>query len=82
MHDRAFEGPVEITKYGRTTAFLVSAPHFKAMWASFRQVVPVSALSNGDVNMILSSEVATDQSYNLDDIPDQEDEAAPTGPKR
>ncbi|MDX8529781.1 hypothetical protein RFM41_10545 [Mesorhizobium sp. VK25A] len=78
-HDRSFQGPVEITKYGRTSAFLVSAPLFKAMWASFRQAVPTANLSSGEVDMILSSEVATDQPYSLDDIPDQDD--APAGPR-
>ena len=77
-HDRSFQGPVEITKYGRTSAFLVSAPLFKAMWASFRQAVPTANLSSGEVDMILSSEVATDRPYSLDDIPDQD---APAGPR-
>ena len=71
-HDRSYEGPVEITRYGRTTAFLVSAPLFEAMWSSYRRAIPTSALSVGDIDLILRSEVETDRPYNLDDIPDED----------
>jgi hypothetical protein len=73
-HDKSYEGPVEITKYGRTTAFLVSAPLFEAMWASYRRALPVSALSESDINLILEAEVATDAPYGLDDIPEKNEE--------
>jgi antitoxin (DNA-binding transcriptional repressor) of toxin-antitoxin stability system len=72
-HDRAYEGPVEITRYGRTTAFLVSAPLFREMWASFRKAIPAEDLSDSEVNLILESKVETDQPYNLDDIPDDDE---------
>jgi hypothetical protein len=75
-HDKSYEGPVEITKYGRTTAFLVSAPLFEAMWASYRRALPVSALSESDINLILEAEVATDAPYSLDDIPEKKEEVA------
>lgn len=69
-HDRALQAPVEITKYGRTSAFLVSAPLFKAMWTSFRQTLPTTSLSSGELAMILESQIATDRPYDLDDISD------------
>lgn len=75
-HDKSYEGPVEITKYGRTTAFLVSAPLFEAMWASYRRALPVSALSESDINLILEAEVATDAPYSLGDIPEKNGEVA------
>ena len=77
-HDKAFEGPVEITKYGRSSAFLVSAPMFRAMWASFRHSMPAAELSADEVDRILQAEVSTDQPYTLDDIADVE--AAPHQP--
>lgn len=79
-HDRAHEGPVEITRYGRTTAFLVSARLFEEMWSSYRKALPVEALSETDVALIRQSRVATDQPYDLGDIPDIDDEA-PAGPR-
>lgn len=69
-HDRAFEGPVEITRYGRTTAVLVSASLFQEMWASFRKALPASALSHSDMRMISASTVETDRPFNLADIPE------------
>ena len=48
-HDRAYEGPVEITRYGRTTAYLISAPLFKEMWESFRRAVPAGSVSEEDI---------------------------------
>ena len=78
-HDRAYAGPVEITRYGRTTAFLVSATLFREMWASYRKAVPIEALSEDDVSLIVKSKVLTDQPYNLDDIPDPQDELTHSG---
>lgn len=78
-HDRASHEPVEITKYGRTSAYLVSAPLFKAMWASFRRALPAANLSESDIAMMLKSEVATTEPYDLDDVPDLED--VPKGPR-
>jgi hypothetical protein len=75
-HDRSFEGPVEITKYGRTSAYLVSAPLFRAMWASYRRAVPVAQLTEGEIDMILASETAIDRPYTLDDIPEGEGAAS------
>ena len=67
-HDRAYEGPVEITRYGRTTAYLISAPLFKEMWESFRRAVPTGSVSEEDINLVLNSVVDTDRPYNLSDI--------------
>lgn len=72
-HDRAHEGPIEITRYGRTTAFLVSARLFEELWASYRKALPVEALSEADVALIQNARVATDRPYTLEDIPDVEE---------
>jgi len=80
-HDRIFEGPVEITRYGRPTAYLVSAQMFHQLWQRFRASLPVEALSESDVNLIMQAKVATDEPYNLDDIPDIDEVHTPSGPK-
>lgn len=80
-HDRIFEGPVEITRYGRPTAYLVSAQMFHQLWQRFRVSLPVEALSEVDVNLIMQAKVATDTPYNLDDIPDLDEEYTASGPK-
>ena len=81
-HDRAYEGPVEVTRYGRTTAFLVSARLFQELWASYRKAVPVEALSESDVALIKASKVETDHPYELEDIPDTDEDQTPTVPRR
>ncbi|GAB5429395.1 MAG: hypothetical protein Devi2KO_28540 [Devosia indica] len=72
-HDRAYEGPVEITRYGRTTAYLVSAKLFREMWASYRKVVAVEELSDSDMAMIRKATVESSEPFNLSDIPDIEE---------
>ncbi len=69
-HDKIFEGPVEITRYGRPTAYLVSAQMFQQLWQRFRVSLPVEELSESDVALIMQAKVETDASYTLDDIPD------------
>ena len=69
-HDKAHEGPIEITRYGRTTAYLVSAPLFREMWASYRKAIPVETLSEDEIALVRRSRVVTDRPYNLADIPD------------
>ena len=71
-HDRALKSPVEITKYGRTSAVLVSASLFQAMWSSFRQARPAASLSDGEMEMIMNSQIVTDSEYNLDDLPEMD----------
>src|SRR5260370_37680534 len=36
-HDKALKEPVQITKYGRETVYLVSAETFHELWASYRR---------------------------------------------
>ena len=69
-HDRAFEEPVEITKYGRTTAYLISAKLYREMLASYRKIVLAPEISESEMNLIRNATVETDQPYNLDDIPE------------
>lgn len=76
-HDRAYDGPVEITRYGRTTAYLVSARLFREMWASYRKAMPVENLSEDEIAMIRAARVETDQPFTLEDIPDSEDASRP-----
>jgi len=71
-HDRAFEEPVEITRYGRSTAFLVSARLFHELMNSYRKAIPVEELEEGDLAALAKAEVQTDTPYRLDDIPDPE----------
>lgn len=75
-HDRLHEGPVEVTRYGRTTAFLVSARQFEELWSSYRRALSANALNDDEMALIATSRVETDQPFVLDDLPD-DDEPTP-----
>jgi hypothetical protein len=76
-HDKVYEGPVEITRYGRTTAYLVSAKFFREVMSSYRKAIPVEELSDGEIALIAKAKVETDHSYTLNDIPEIEDSPSP-----
>lgn len=72
-HDQLHRGPLEITRYGRTTSFLVSAELFLDMQKNYRKVMDASDLSDQEMALIREARVVTDEPYRLDDIPDVED---------
>jgi PHD/YefM family antitoxin component YafN of YafNO toxin-antitoxin module len=71
-HDKAYEQPIEITRYGRTTAYLVSAKLYRDMLASYRKAVVAAGISDDEMAIVRDAVVDTDEPYNLDDIPDTE----------
>ena len=81
-HERMHQGPIEITKYGRPTAYLVSADLFHQLWQRFRVSLPAGALSESDVNRIMQARVETDAPYDLADIPEDEEDSGPSALKR
>lgn len=81
-HDRVHQGPVEITRYGRPTAYLVSADLFQQLWERFRIAVPVEDLLPGDIDLIMQSKVETDEPYGLDDIADVDEDRGAETPSR
>jgi prevent-host-death family protein len=81
-HDKIFQGPVEITRYGRPTAYLVSAEMFRQLWQRLRVALPAEDLSPRDVDLIMQTKVETDEPYDLDDIPDIDDDRQRSALKR
>ena len=73
--DKSHEGPVEITRYDRPAAFLVSAALFEDLVTNYRKAIPVEALSDRELALIKEAKVETDAPYNLADLPDIVDEA-------
>lgn len=67
-HERIYQGPVEITRYGRPTAYLVSAEMFQQLWERYRISMPIEALSIAEVEAIGKAEVATATPYDLEDL--------------
>ena len=68
-HDEAIKEPVQITKHGRETAYLVSAETFNRLWSSYRRVAKVAELSEAEMNMILAAEIAPKNAYEIGEEP-------------
>jgi PHD/YefM family antitoxin component YafN of YafNO toxin-antitoxin module len=77
-HDKALKEPVQITKYGRETAYLVSAQTFNEMWASYRKVLRVGDLSDAEMNDIMQAKVPPEHDYEYNDDPEPDETSAPT----
>lgn len=56
-HDEAIREPVQITKHGRETAYLVSAETFNRLWASYRRAIGVADLTSEEMDLILAADV-------------------------
>lgn len=76
-HDRTHDGPIGVSRYGRTTAYLISAAQFDEMWACYRKAVSADMLSDEEMALIQSASVATDRAFTLDDIDDDGQMKAP-----
>jgi prevent-host-death family protein len=76
-HDKALKEPVQITKYGRETAYLVSAETFNEMWASYRKAVPVGELSDAEMDMIMQAKVPAEHDYEYEDDPEPDETPSP-----
>jgi hypothetical protein len=71
-HDRALSEPVQVTKYGRETVYLVSAETFRAMWSCYRRAVRAEDLTEEEIALIEASEIAPEDAYSLADLAEHE----------
>jgi hypothetical protein len=62
-HDRALKEPVQVTKYGRETVYLVSAETFHKLWASYRRAGSTRDLSEGEMVQIDQALVPAEHDY-------------------
>ena len=70
--DKTHEGPVEVTKYDRPAAYLISALQYEELISSYRKVITAGQLSDREIALLKSARVATGQPYDLDDLPDDD----------
>lgn len=62
-HDRALKEPVQVTKYGRETVYLVSAETFHELWASYRRAGSTRDLPDGESARIAQAQVPAEHDY-------------------
>lgn len=73
-HEKAMSEPVQITKHGRESAYLVSADTFHELWASYRRSVSAGELSEAELALIHAAEIPDEHAYEAEDL-----EAAESG---
>ncbi|MDA9451287.1 hypothetical protein [Bradyrhizobium sp. CCBAU 21360] len=66
--------PVEVKHGNEARSYLISEQLFRDLLASYRRAKPAADLTDEDVALIQQAKVITDSPYNLDDIPDLDDE--------
>jgi prevent-host-death family protein len=66
-HDEAAKEPLQITKHGRETAYLVSAETFNRLWTCYRRAVRTTDLSDAEMQMIREADIAPQNAYEIDD---------------
>ncbi|KRA41707.1 type II toxin-antitoxin system prevent-host-death family antitoxin [Devosia sp. Root635] len=70
--DKTHEGPVEVTKYDRPAAYLISALQYEELISNYRKVITAGQLTDREVSLLKSARVTTDRPFNLDDLPDED----------
>src|SRR5258708_31580931 len=68
-HDKALKEPVQITKYGRETVYLVSAETFHELWASYRRARSTRDLSDREMARIDQAQDPPQPDYDYPEHP-------------
>lgn len=65
--ERSMRDPVEIVGDGQSSAYLVSAELFEAMWSSYRRALSVGELGDDDMAALAASRVPLEFDWDLKD---------------
>jgi antitoxin StbD len=69
-HDKALQEPVQITKYGRETVYLVSADTFHELWQSYQQAKSTAELTDAEMSQIRSARTPAEHDYGYEEDPE------------
>jgi hypothetical protein len=69
-HDKALKEPVQVTKYGRETVYLVSAETFHELWSSYRRAGSTLELADADVTLMDEAKIPAEHDYEYQDDPE------------
>ena len=62
-HDKALQEPVQVTKYGRETVYIVSADTFREMWQSYRVAKSTTDLTDEEMEQIRAARTPAEHDY-------------------
>lgn len=68
--DKTHEGPVEVTKYDRPAAYLISALQYEELISNYRKAITAGQLTDREISLLKTARVATSKPFNLDDLSD------------
>jgi antitoxin StbD len=66
-HDKALQEPVQITKYGRETVYLISADTFHQMWQSYQRAMSTAELTDAEMAALNQAEVPAEHDYDYEE---------------
>lgn len=66
-HDKALQEPVQITKYGRETVYLVSADTFHQLWQSYQRAMSTADLTDEEMDAIREAQVPAEHDYDYEE---------------
>lgn len=68
FHDQALSEPVQVTRYGRESVYIVSARTYHELRQSYRRAIGVEDLSDDEMAAIEAAEVPAEHRYSLNDL--------------
>jgi antitoxin StbD len=68
FHDQALSEPVQVTRYGRESVYIVSARTYHELRQSYRRALSASELTEEELALIDAAEVPPEHRYSLKDV--------------
>jgi antitoxin StbD len=62
-HDKALQEPVQITKYGHETVYLISADTFHELWQSYQRAMSTGELTDEEMNLMRAARTPAEHDY-------------------
>ena len=66
-HDKALQEPVQITKYGRETVYLVSADTFHQLWQSCQRSMSTTDLTDEEMDLMRAAQTPAEHDYDYEE---------------
>ena len=66
-HDKALQEPVQITKYGRETVYLVSADTFHQLWQSYQRSMSTTDLTDEEMDLMRAAQTPAEHDYDYEE---------------
>ncbi len=69
-HDKALQEPIQITKYGRETVYLISADTFHQLWQSYQRTASTTELTDEEMALMRAARTPAEHDYDYEEDPE------------